>query len=117
MKLKLLLLVLIIWSSNLFAQSKDSLVDQNTIVVQEFEPDRSLLDTFRWTRVTPNRYECSFLRLAVELKDFKYFLIEMDGNKRVLISSESYSIIRQAIMKLTLRTSPNLSVFSSTDSS
>jgi len=105
MKTKLLLLLALLCLNSIFSQTRDSIPNQNVIEVQEFEPHKSLLDSERWKRVSPNRFECSFLRLAVELENFKYHLIEMDGGKRTLIQHENYRIITKAIMKLTLRSS------------
>ena len=117
MKTKLLLLLSLLCMNTLFSQVRDSVSNQNVMEIQEFEPHRKLLDSERWKRVSPNRFECSFLRLAVELKNFKYYLIEMDGKKKTLIAHKNYGIISKAIIQLTLRSTPNFSTFSTSDSS
>ena len=73
--------------------------------LEAFSPDKRLLNEEIWQRVSVNRFECDFLRLAVELSGNEYLLYEMDGNKRLLIRHEQYSMISKAIAKLTLRTS------------
>ena len=75
--------------------------------IEAFQPDVKLMNTSIWKRVTANRFECEFLRLAVELKNNEYWLLEMDGNKRLLARHEHYSVISQVIVNLTLRRSPN----------
>ena len=113
MDTKLLLLLSVLCVNTLHSQVRDSLSTQNIVEIQEFEPHRRLLDSYRWKRVSPNRFECSFLRLAVELKNFNYYLIEMDGDKRVLFVDKDYGIISQKIINLTLRSAPSFSECSS----
>ncbi len=72
-----------------------------------FHTDLRLLNTSVWQRVTANRFECDFLRLAVEWRNNEYWLLEMDGNKRLLAHHEDYSVISQVIVRLTLRREPN----------
>lgn len=79
------------------------------VEVEAFAPARPLLNKQLWNRVTVNRFECPFLRLAVELKDMHYILMEMDGDKRIIIKNPHYDVITKAIMKLTLNSRPNLS--------
>ena len=116
-KLATLLLVLI--TLNTFAQEsfeKDTDLQWATSIenneIEAFSPNRKLLNTELWKRVTVNRFECGFLRLAVELKNNEYVLIEMDGNKRLLAKDERYSVISNAIARLTLNSTPNLTGFS-----
>lgn len=66
-----------------------------------FVPDKKLLNGDFWTRVSPLRFESSFLRLAVEWKNNEYQLLEMDGNKRVLARSKDYHYISKSIINLT----------------
>lgn len=75
--------------------------------IEAFQPDVKLLNTEIWNRVTAYRFECEFLRLAVELKNNEYWLLEMDGNKRLLARHEHYWFISRVIVNLTLRRSPN----------
>lgn len=72
-----------------------------------FVPHPRLLQEHRWTRVSTYRFECPFLRLAVEFKDHNYVLMEMDGEKRVLAKNINYEIITRKIMELTLNSQPN----------
>ncbi len=72
-----------------------------------FHPDLRLLNTSVWQRVTANRFECDFLRLAVEWRNKQYWLLEMDGQKRLLSRHECYSVISHVIVHLTLRQTPN----------
>ena len=75
--------------------------------IEAFQPDVRLLNTSIWNRVTANRFECDFLRLAVELRTNEYWLLEMDNQKRLLAHHENYAVISQVITRLTLRSSPN----------
>ena len=76
-----------------------------------FVPHPRLLDQTRWTRVSTYRFECEFLRLAVEFKDHSYVLMEMDGEKRILARSIDYNQITNRIIELTIRPRPNLDQF------
>ena len=76
-----------------------------------FVPHPRLLDTERWTRVSTYRFECEFLRLAVEFRDHSYILLEMDGEHRVLARSIDYNKISQRIIELTLNPRPNMENF------
>ena len=73
-----------------------------------FIPHPRLMDRDRWTRVSTYRFECHFLRLAVEFKDHSYVLMEMDGQKRILARSINYNEISQKIIELTLNPRPSL---------
>lgn len=64
--------------------------------------NRKLVNSDIWQRVSNNRFECKFLRLAVEIRNNQYFLIEMDGDKLVLAHDFDYNNIRNEIEKLTL---------------
>jgi hypothetical protein len=112
-------ILLVLVTLNLFAQeSFEQATDlqwassNETNVVEAFSPNRKLLNAELWKRVSVNRFECGFLRLAVELKNYEYVLIEMDGNKRILAQDEQYSVISRAIVRLTLNSTPNLTGFS-----
>ena len=72
-----------------------------------FHPDLRLLNTSVWQSVTPYRFECSVLRLAVEWRNNAYWLMEMDGQKRLLAHHKHYAVISHVIVYLTLRRSPN----------
>lgn len=75
---------------------------ENNIDKNVFVPDKDLLYTEFWTRVSERRFEGSYLRLAVEWDEGVYYLIEMDGKKRILLKSSKYSVIRQGIIDKTL---------------
>lgn len=107
--MRTILILFYLFAYSVSAQNIENDTINKPIEVQEFQPDQKLLDARIWNRVSPNRFECSFLRLAVELRDFKYHLIEMDGNKRNLISSMNYKDISNAIVNLTLNERANLS--------
>lgn len=73
-----------------------------------FVPHPNLLNEELWTRVSDYRFECEFLRLAVEFRDHNYVLVEMDGEQRDLARSIDYELIKNKIVELTLNTKPNL---------
>lgn len=70
---------------------------------KRFKPDRKLTNKNIWYRISLYRFECGFLRLAVEWQDKEYVLYEMDGAKRELARSKDYSDIEKVIVKLTLK--------------
>ncbi len=107
--MKKILFMLFFIGQSIFGQHVENDTIMNTQEIQQFQPDRKLLNAELWTRVSPNRFECRFLRLAVELRGYQYHLVEMDGNKRILISSSDYKVITNAILKLTLNETPNFS--------
>ncbi len=72
-----------------------------------FVPHPNLLNMSLWKRVSEYRFECEYLRLAVEFKDHTYVLIEMDGDKRILARSIYYERISNKIKELTLRSQPS----------
>ena len=74
---------------------------------EAFQPHIKLLNTSIWNRVTANRFECDFLRLAVEWRNHQYWLLEMDGQQRLLARHEQYAVIAHVIVHLTLRRTPN----------
>ena len=71
-----------------------------------FVPHPNLLNEELWTRVSAYRFECEFLRLAVEFRDHNYVLVEMDGEQRELAKSINYELIKNKIVELTLNTRP-----------
>lgn len=71
-----------------------------------FVPHPNLLNDEIWTRVSAYRFECEFLRLAVEFRDHNYVLMEMDGEQRELAKSIDYELIKNMIVELTLNTRP-----------
>lgn len=71
-----------------------------------FVPHPNLLNEELWTRVSAYRFECEFLRLAVEFRDHNYVLVEMDGEQRELAKSIDYELIKNKIVELTLNTRP-----------
>lgn len=90
-------------SSKFLAKLEASSTESTTKVV--FTPNEKLLIPEIWNRVSEYRFECEFLRLAVEYKDHEYYLIEMDGNQRVLAQDVHYSVISDRIIQLTLKNS------------
>jgi hypothetical protein len=89
-------------------RAKDLIITYSDTIadIEAFRPHTKLLNKQIWTRVSANRFECEFLRLAVELKNNEYWLLEMDGNKRLLARHENYYIIAHVIVHLTLREKP-----------
>jgi len=85
-----------------------NVVDMNKSAYS-FVPVKKLQNSELWQRVSEYRFECVFLRLAVEWDNFEYVLLEMDGRKRVLARDRNYAVITQMIIKLTLNEVPNLS--------
>jgi len=90
-------------------QLKVNIFNELTDTIYNFTPHRKLKSKEIWSRVSELRFECSFLRLAVEWRDFEYVLIEMDGDKRELARNRNYEIISKVIVKLTLRSIPKIS--------
>lgn len=80
-----------------------SITKLNTVA---FVPHLNLLNEEIWTRVSAYRFECEFLRLAVEFRDHNYVLVEMDGEQRELAKSINYELIKNKIVELTLNTRP-----------
>ena len=113
MKVSPLIIVLLLFFYSASAQISDDPSqpeeDQISAELNEgtFVPHPRLLQEHRWTRVSTYRFECPFLRLAVEFKDHTYVLMEMDGEKRVLARSINYEMITRKIMELTLNPQPN----------
>ena len=111
---KAIRLFLILVTLNSFSQARLDKVCDTTFTklkvnndIEAFQPDVKLLNTSLWNRVTANRFECEFLRLAVELRNSEYWLLEMDGHKCLLARDKNYLVISQVITHLTLRVSPN----------
>lgn len=109
-RLFLILAVIIFFSQEISGQINDTIKTKSHVNndVEEFLPNTKLLNKSIWHRVTANRFECEYLRLAVELRNKEYWLLEMDGKKRLLARHEKYSIISHVISKLTLRSPPYL---------
>jgi len=82
--------------------------------VKEFVPNvytrdwpRKLKNQRIWKHVAENRFECPFLKLAVEWDGVNYHLIETEGGKRILCTNYKYSMISSKIVELTLNSTPN----------
>ena len=106
----LIIVCAIAYTTNLFAQNSNENKLLKDLVKEEyytFVPSKELLNSEIWTRVSNTRFECNFLRLAVEYQDFEYVLYEMDEPKRELSRAPEYHIIRNEITLNTLRSSPN----------
>lgn len=67
-----------------------------------FSPHSKLAQKRLWKRVSMYRFECAYLRLAVEWQEKKYVLVEMDGGKKELAWSADYKDIQLVITRLTL---------------
>ena len=74
-----------------------------TEIKKRFKPDLRLTNKNLWTKVSLYRFECEFLRLAVELHEKEYVLVEMDGGNKELARSKDFSVIKRVIDKLTLK--------------
>ena len=81
-----------------------------------FIPPLKLLNKEIWTRVADTRFECNFLRLAVEYQNNEYVLFEMDGNKLELSRASEYKTIGDEIALNTFSVSPNYSGRAKTNS-
>lgn len=90
-------------SKKLFAKFETS--SEETTLKGSFAPNDKLLIQEIWKRVDEYRFECEFLRLAVEYRNQEYLLIEMDGNHRILARDVHYSVISDRILELTLKNS------------
>jgi len=77
-------------------------------VVYGYSHHPKLGNTELWHRASETRYECIYLRLAVEADGNVFKLIEMDPDYRILKESWNYSVISQEIIRLTLRRTPYL---------
>jgi hypothetical protein len=105
----LLLLYAIMYTSVSFAQVKPQ--KGNKIAFsnnKSFTPPLKLLNKKIWERVSHTRFECHYLRLAVEYQDSEYVLYEMDGAKRELSRAREYSTIGREIAFNTFRVSPDV---------
>lgn len=93
------------------SESTVKVVDE--IVINEatysFVPVKKLQNREIWQRVSEYRFECGFLRLAIEWDNGEYVLLEMDGGKRELQRDRSYKVSTKMILKLTLNSVPNFS--------
>lgn len=106
----LIIVCAIAYTTNSFSQKPNDYKLLKDLVKEEaytFVPPIKLLNTDLWTRVSNTRFECNFLRLAVEYQDFEYVLYEMDEPKRELSRSPEYRVIGQEIGLNTVRRSPN----------
>ncbi|MCK5442801.1 MAG: hypothetical protein KAJ23_13000 [Maribacter sp.] len=102
-----------IYTTSSFSQNlKQTKSSKKNAVNQEytFVPPKKLQNKEIWTRVSNTRFECNFLRLAVEYKNFEFILYEMDGEKRELSRASKYSILSKEIAMNTVRVSPNYPV-------
>ena len=106
----LILLCAIMYATSSFAQkSPRNKLSKKAVHnnANSFSPPIKLLNKEIWHRVSPTRFECEYLRLAVEYQDFEYVLYEMDGEKRELSRAREYSTIGKEIAFNTFRVSPN----------
>ena len=112
MKMKMFLIIVLFSTLNALAQVvndtlKKTDIESNIIFNSySFIPHPKLLNKEIWNRVSEFRFECDFLRLAVEFKEHSYVLVEIDGEKRELARSIDYRVISQNIIYLTLRKVP-----------
>ena len=107
----LLIVCALAYTTNSFSQKPNNSKLLKDLVREEaytFVPSKELLNKGIWNRVSNTRFECNFLRLAVEYQDFEYVLYEMDEPKRELSRASKYHIIANEIVTNTLRSSPYL---------
>ena len=107
----LLIICAIAYTTNSFSQKSDDrklLSEHGQQEFYSFKPSEKLLNEEIWTRVSNTRFECNFLRLAVEYQDFEYVLYEMDGPKRELSRAPDYKTIATEIAMNTVRNTPYL---------
>ena len=105
----LLLLYAIIHTTMSFAQVKPRQKGNKTASYSNnraFTPPSKLLNKDIWERVSHTRFECHFLRLAVEYQDVEYVLYEMDEPKRELSRASDYRTIAKEIAINTIRDTP-----------
>ena len=105
----LLIVCAIAYATNSFAQKATNHNSLKLLAKEEaytFVPPIKLLNTDLWTRVSNTRFECHFLRLAVEYQGFEFVLYEIDEPKRELSRAAEYHIIAQEIALNTVRSSP-----------
>ena len=93
------------------AQNKVLMRADNFIIIEKkikserknrFIPHLKLAQKMLWERVSMYRFECAYLRLAVEWQEKEYVLLEMDGEKKELTRSKDFKDIQLVITKLTL---------------
>jgi len=93
------------------AQNKELIRSDNFKIVEKkiksekknrFIPHLNLGQKMIWERVSMYRFECPYLRLAVEWQEKEYVLVEMDGDKKELARFTDFKDIKLVIMKLTL---------------
>jgi len=98
-----------------YTQETEAIADNSVSVlsVNEFVPNvytrdwpRKLKNQRIWKHVAENRFECPFLKLAVEWDGVNYHLMETEGGKRILCTNSNYSMISSKIVELTLNSSP-----------
>ena len=66
-------------------------------------PSPELTSSDLWKKVSDNRYECDFLKLAIEWYGGDYLLVEMEGDERIIAKSRDYSKIQDLVVRLTLK--------------
>jgi hypothetical protein len=100
----------ILYTTSSFSQKSTANKLSKKVVIKDaysFIPPIKLLNKEIWNRVSNTRFECTFLRLAVEYQEFEYVLFEMDGLKRELSRAPKYSILGEEIAFNTFRVSPD----------
>ena len=75
---------------------------ESTKAVYSFAPNNKLSNEKIWDRVSEYRFECAFLKLAIEYHNNVYFLSEMEGEKRLLARDIQFTTIVEEIANLTL---------------
>ena len=109
----------VLYTTSSFSQKSTACKSSEKAVVKDaytFTPPIKLLNKELWNRVSNIRFECNFLRLAVEYQDFEYVLFEMDGLKRELSRAREYRIIGEEIAINTFRFPSNSSGSTTTNS-
>lgn len=114
----LLLICLLLCAFTSFSQ-ESTVIHKTKIANNEaysFIPPTKLLNKEIWSRVANTRFECNFLRLAVEYQNSEYILYQMDGNKLELSRASEYKIIGEEIAMNTFSVSPAFSGSTKTNS-
>jgi hypothetical protein len=116
MKTVIVIILLLFLSLSVTSQDTDSLKTKAeiqkeiSISTYSFIPDKRLLNKYIWKRVSEYRFECAFLKLAVEFDKHThdYVLLEMEGGKREIFRDIHYELVSQVICRLTLNITPNI---------
>lgn len=113
---KICIIFTLLYCAASYSQETDAIADNSLFAnsIKEFVPNiytrdwpRKLKNQSIWRHVAENRFECPFLKLAVEWDGVNYHLIETEGGKRIMCTNSNYSSISSKIVELTLNSTPN----------